>query len=70
MLADFYSHQVRLTDVQANFPLTYHFLNRQVLRPGKLDFMLDIVSLGVGLLIFGNLHIRTTRSFFDIGGFL
>ena len=57
-------------DKIAIFAYTHHFLNRQVLRPGKLDFMLDIVSLGVGLLIFGNLHIRTTRSFFDIGGFL
>ena len=27
---------------------TYQFLNRQVLRPGKLDFLLDLGSLGVG----------------------
>ena len=42
---------------------TYQFLNRQVLGPGKLDFFLDSASLVVGLMIFGNFYIWSTRSF-------
>ena len=43
--------------------ITYQFLNRQVLGPGKLDFFLDSASLVVGLMIFGNFYIWSTRSF-------
>ena len=41
------------------------FLNRQVLRPGTWDFLLDSVSCVVGWMIFGNFCIRSTRSFKD-----
>ena len=44
---------------------TYQFLNRQVLRPGTWDFLLDSVSCVVGWMIFGNFYIRSTRSFKD-----
>ena len=49
---------------------TYQFLNRQVERPGKFDLMLDSGSLVGGWLIFANFYIRSTRSFFAIGGFM
>ena len=45
--------------------VTYQFLNRQVLRPGTWDFLLDSVSCVVGWMIFGNFYIRSTRSFKD-----
>ena len=45
--------------------ITYQFLNRQVLRPGTWDFLLDSVSCVVGWMIFGNFCIRSTRSFKD-----
>ena len=49
---------------------TYQFLNRQVARPITFDLMLDSGSLVGGWLIFANFYIRSTRSFFAIGGFM
>ena len=63
------SHVAHLAYFTSHFtcglPGTYQFLNRQVLRPGTWDFLLDSVSCVVGWMIFGNFYIRSTRSFKD-----